>query len=545
TLPDVQATEHTPAPATFMPLRRNPRGNANYQVHDSLERKRQPPIDRAIRLLRSGVVLPGPVRSLTDIDFCSGAQLQELTQLIQELGVQASWSAGPKPGPNLFQAKDLFSLCVVSLVHHRDPCFPPHAELLLLRCGLREGSLDLGPAPLGPYARGPHYEAGFTLLVPVLCLDGTGQELQPDVGSCYTWLFLPEQLRGTLVGEAWQDCLGPTVPGGGDSIHPARSKESPKDPQISMDHLHLTEPEAHESLENSPSNVSVPELPQRDVTDVDFPSPLKKTNVDVTKARDVSPVPEPLEALEAWPILSLAQVGVWFFVSLAAVAESPFPVQGAPHMVHAARYAGVTTILLATPGPMRRLLLFDLIPVVSMAGWPQGAQSHSWAGPLASESSSFYLVPGGGGSGTEQPDASGWQLCFARQELALKTRIPIPLLQAHAADQALLRPLVARTRAAAPYLLWTLLYWACERLPNAGACCLGLLDELGQVLKAGALPHYFLSGQKFRVGEGAASLLRPLALLCRDPACALHPSVQEAKAAGKGGGLDGVVGGTR
>ena len=54
---------------------------------------------------------PAPARPLTDIDFCSGAQLQELTQLIQELGVQESWNDGPKPGPDLLQAKDfVFSL---------------------------------------------------------------------------------------------------------------------------------------------------------------------------------------------------------------------------------------------------------------------------------------------------------------------------------------------------------------------------------------------------------------------------------------------------
>ncbi|TEA36585.1 hypothetical protein DBR06_SOUSAS38110001 [Sousa chinensis] len=495
-----------------------------------------------------GPLPPAPARPLTDMDFCSGAQLQQLTQLIQELGVQASWSEIPKPGPDLLQGKD-FVFSLLGLVHRRDPRFPPQAELLLLRCGIREGSLDLGPAPLGPYARGPHYDAGFTLLVPVLSLDGTGQELQPDVGSCYTWLFLPDQVRGTSVREAWQDCLGPPVPGGRDSIHPAQNKETPKDPQISVDQPHVTEPEAHESLENSPSNVSVPELPQQDITDVDFPSPLKKTNGDVTKATDVSPVPQPLEAPEAWPTLCPAQVAAWFFASLAAVAESLFPVPGAPRLVQAARHLGVTTNLLATPGTPRRLLLFDLIPVVSVAGWPQGSGSHSWAGPLASESSSFYLVPGGGG--TERLDASGSQLCFARQELALKTRIPVSLLHAHAAAQALLRPLVAGTTVAAPYLLRTLLYWACERLPalylarpeNAGACCLGLLDELGRVLEAGTLPHYFLSGQKLRAGDGAASLLGALALLRRDPARALRASVEEAKAARKGGGLAGVGGG--
>ncbi|XP_010814203.1 transmembrane protein 102 isoform X2 [Bos indicus] len=438
---------------------------------------------------------PAPARPLTDIDFCSGAQLQELTQLIQELGVQESWNDGPKPGPDLLQAKDfVFSL-----------------------------------------------------------LNGTGQELQLDMRSCYAWLCLPEQVRGTSVREAWQDCLGPPVPGGRDWIHPTDSREGPRDPQSSVDQPHsdIIEPEAHESLEKSPSNVSVPESPQQNLTDIGFPSLSEETNDDVTKAADVSPGPQPSEAREAWPTLCPAQVAAWFFASLAAVAESLFPVPGAPRLVHAARHAGFTTILLATPGPPRRLLLFDLIPVVSVAGWPQGARSHSWAGPLASESSSFYLVPGGGGQ-TERPGASGWQLCFARQELALKARIPTPLLQAHAAAQALLRPLVAGTRAAAPYLLRTLLYWACERLPalylarpeNAGACCLGLLDELGRVLEARTLPHYFLSGQKLRAGDGASSLLGALALLRGDPARALRAAVEEAKAARKGGGLAGVGAGS-
>ncbi|KAF5911817.1 transmembrane protein 102 [Diceros bicornis minor] len=491
---------------------------------------------------------PAPARPLMDIDFCSGAQLQELTQLIQELGVQESWSDGPKPGPDLLRAKD-FVFSLLGLVHRRDPRFPPQAELLLLRGGIREGSLDLGPAPLGPYARGPHYDAGFTLLVPVFSLDSTGQELQMDRESCYAWLCLPEQLRGTSVREAWQDCLGPPVPGGLDSIHRTESEGSPKDWQSSVDqpHGYISEHEPQVSLEKPPSNISGPESPGQDVTDLGFPAPLKKLNGDVTKAADVSPVPQPSEAWETWPTLCPAQVAAWFFASLAAVAESLFPVPGAPRLVHAARHEGFTTVLLATPGPPRHLLLFDLIPVVSVTGWPEGARSHSWAGPLASESS-FYLVPG---SSTERPGASGWQLCFARQELALKARIPAPLLQAHGAAQALLRPLVAGTRAAAPYLLRTLLYWACERLPalylarpeNAGACCLGLLDELGRVLEARMLPHYFLSGRKLRAGDSAAALLGALARLRGDPTGALRAAVEEAKAARKGGGLAGVGGG--
>lgn len=456
--------------------------------------------------------------------------------------------APPRPARALGRALSILSL-LVGHVHRRDPRFPPQAELLLLRGGIREGSLDLGPAPLGPYVRGPHYDAGFTLLVPVFSLDGTGRELQLDVGSCYARLCLPERISGTAVREAWQDCLGPPVPGGRDSGHRPQSEGSPKGRPSSGEQPHDsgTEPDPDASLEKSPSNVSGLEPPGQGAVGLGSSTPVGNLTGDVTKAAVVSPGPQQSEGREAWPTLCPAQVAAWFFASLAAVAESLFPVPGAPRLVHAARHAGFTTVLLATPEPPRHLLLFDLVPVVSVAGWPEGARSHSWAGPLASESPIFYLVPGGH---TEQPAACGWQLCFARQELALKARIPAPLLQAHAAAQALLRPLVAGTRAAAPYLLRTLLYWACERLPalylarpeNAGACCLGLLDELGRVLEAGTLPHYFLSGRKLRAGDGAAGLLGALARLRGDPAGALRAAVEEAKAARKGGGLAGVGG---
>ncbi|XP_055450283.1 uncharacterized protein SPEM2 [Psammomys obesus] len=40
-LPDLQASDPTPSPTSFVPLSRNPGGNASYQVYDSLELKRQ------------------------------------------------------------------------------------------------------------------------------------------------------------------------------------------------------------------------------------------------------------------------------------------------------------------------------------------------------------------------------------------------------------------------------------------------------------------------------------------------------------------------
>ncbi|XP_048221953.1 transmembrane protein 102 isoform X2 [Perognathus longimembris pacificus] len=493
---------------------------------------------------------PAPARPLTDIDFCSGAQLQELTQLIQELGVQESWRDGPQPGADLLRAKD-FVFSLLGLVHRRDPRFPSQAELLLLRGGIREGSLDLGPAPLGPYTRGPHYDAGFTLLVPVFSLDSTGPELQLDLESCCAWLRLPELGCKATERGAWRDCLGPPAPDGRDLILQVGSGGSDEERQSSVDpsHGYVPEPEPCSSLGKDPRDLSDTEWPRRDVADDGAPSVLK-TRGDIPEEAAGDPVSQPPEAREEWPTLCPALVAAWFFATLAEVAKSLTPVPAAPRLVHAARHEGFTTILLTTSGPPRRLLLFDLVPVVSVTGWPEGARSHSWAGPLASGTPSFYLAPGGG---TEQPGTPRWQLCFARQELALKARIPAPLLQAHAAAQALLRPLVAGTRTAAPYLLRTLLYWACERLPalylarpeNAGACCLGLLDELGRVLEAGTLPHYFLNGRKLYTGASSVALLAALAQLRGDPAQALRAAVEEAKVARKGGGLAGVGGGAQ
>lgn len=59
-----------------------------------------PPEDRPAK--------PAPAKPLTDLDFRSGVQIEELNQLIQEYDARtpSSWDA-----PELFQAKDLvFSL---------------------------------------------------------------------------------------------------------------------------------------------------------------------------------------------------------------------------------------------------------------------------------------------------------------------------------------------------------------------------------------------------------------------------------------------------
>uniref|UniRef100_A0A4X2K0V4 Transmembrane protein 102 n=2 Tax=Vombatus ursinus TaxID=29139 RepID=A0A4X2K0V4_VOMUR len=473
---------------------------------------------------------PAPARPLTDLDFCSGAQLQELTQLIQELGVQESWHGGPKPGADLLRAKD-FVFSLLSLIHRRDPRVPGQTELLLLRGGVREGSLDLGPGPLGPYVRGPHYDASFTVLVPLLWLDG--EEVMPDLEleSGSAWLRLQERVGGASALEAWCDCLGPSAP----AVKGACPLEKPPRDVTGPETAEESQRVLGDSYHKSPAPV---EEQHGDLRDSAERGLLKEPHSDVTEQLPGQPVPEPegRGPQENWPVLCPTQVAAWFFSSLSAVAVSLTPEPGAVRLVHAARHAGVSTILLSTPGPPPRLLLFDLVPGISVAGWPERTRTHAWMGPVAAGPTACYLVPG---YGAKKEDGLCWRICFARQELALKARIPQPLLQAHAAAQALLRPLVAGAGCAAPYLLRTLLYWACERLPalylgrpeNAGACCLGLLDELSRGLEAGGLPDYFLEGRELAAGEGATELTGALARLRGDPVGALRTAVEEAKTA--------------
>ncbi|XP_036623802.1 transmembrane protein 102 [Trichosurus vulpecula] len=488
---------------------------------------------------------PAPARPLTDLDFCSGAQLQELTQLIQELGVQESWHGGPKPGADLLRAKD-FVFSLLSLIHRRDPRVPEQTELLLLRGGVREGSLDLGPGPLGPYVRGPHYDAGFTLLVPLLWLDceGVKPDLELEPGSA--WLRLQARGGGASALEAWCDCLGPSAPaelGGEGAVKEACPLEKPPCDVTGPQTAATAGPVREDSHPQSPAAA---EEPGGDSADPAELRSWKEPHSDVTEQLPGQPVPEPegRGPQENWPSLCPTQVAAWFFSALSAVAVSLTPDPGAVRLVHAALHAGVTTILLSTPGPPPRLLLFDLVPGVSVAGWPARTRTHAWMGPVAAGPTACYLVPG---YRAKKENGLCWRICFARQELALKARIPQPLLQAHAAAQALLRPLVAGAGCAAPYLLRTLLYWACERLPalylgrpeNAGACCLGLLDELSRGLEAGALPDYFLEGRELAAGEGATELAGALARLRGDPVGALRTAVEEAKTARKGGGVVG------
>uniref|UniRef100_A0A8C3P727 Transmembrane protein 102 n=1 Tax=Chrysemys picta bellii TaxID=8478 RepID=A0A8C3P727_CHRPI len=241
-------------------------------------------------------------------------------------------------------------------------------------------------------------------------------------------------------------------------------------------------------------------------------------------------------------------VSAWFSQALGTVADRAraAPRRGGPAVERVAGQGGLVTLLLSH-GEVR--VLYDVLPVVAFQGWPAAARewlgrSHFWDGKLREEdvAGGFYLLP----------DTSGlaWRLSFSRSELHLKKAVPPPLLQAYRAARAALGG--AWGRRVGPYHLWTLVLWACERLParylgreeNAAHCLLGLLDDMAAGLGAGACPHYFLPGCDRLAGGLELGLAHAVAAVRGDPAGHLRQAVERVKMATKlGRGPDAGSGG--
>uniref|UniRef100_A0A8C3SUW3 Transmembrane protein 102 n=1 Tax=Chelydra serpentina TaxID=8475 RepID=A0A8C3SUW3_CHESE len=233
-------------------------------------------------------------------------------------------------------------------------------------------------------------------------------------------------------------------------------------------------------------------------------------------------------------------VSAWFSQALGAVADRArgAPRRGGPAVERVAGRGGLVTLLLSQ-GAVRAL--YDVVPVVAFQGWPAAARewlgrSHFWDGKLSEEdvAGGFYLLPGSG-------PASGlaWRLSFSRSELHLKRAVPPPLLRAHRAAMAALGG--AWGGRVGPYHLWSLVLWACDRLParylgreeNAAHCLLGLLDDMAAGLGAGAAPHYFLPGCDRLVGGAEPGLARAVAAVRGDPVGHLRRAVERVKMAAK------------
>ncbi|XP_053115168.1 transmembrane protein 102 [Hemicordylus capensis] len=118
---------------------------------------------------------PAPAKPLTDLDFRSGARIEELNQLIQEYEAR---NPSVRDLSKLHQAKDaIFSL--LGQVQKSDGKLPLVNRYLILSGGAQQGTVSLDPGTLRPLSLGGDYDVDFTLLVPIL--DAAGVPVTLDM----------------------------------------------------------------------------------------------------------------------------------------------------------------------------------------------------------------------------------------------------------------------------------------------------------------------------------------------------------------------------
>ncbi|KAM6949031.1 transmembrane protein 102 [Aplochiton taeniatus] len=440
---------------------------------------------------------PAPVKKPTEVDFRSGATLEQLSSQVAELVVLEQGDFGDQTAMEVHTAKD-FIFNMLGLVQKVDQRLPVANEYLLLSGGAREGVLDLNPEELGEYARGADYDLDFTLLVPALKLHDRNQPVTLDMRHsppCHSWLSLRLCDANTLA--CWRICC---------------------------------------QEENG--------LPPDDEEEED--EELGKGG-----GGGVPPGRGSLSQSLDGCYFSPALVTDWFWgVVRAAVEElQRSPKRGIPLPERLERHGPLTTIILQA-GSSR--VLYDLLPVVSFRGWPAVAQgwltaNHFWDGKITEEEaiSGFYLLPCHAPTGG-RPDRE-WRLAFSRSEVQLKKCIPFPMAQAFQACKALLSRVLSRPRTGlSPYHLRTLLFWACDRLPAAYLSCpeadtparllLGLLDDLAHCILGKSCPNYFLPQCNMleHLSDSQALLVaRKLAHVRSDPAEHLRAALDQARQAGQ------------
>nr|XP_006627426.1 PREDICTED: transmembrane protein 102 [Lepisosteus oculatus]XP_015196069.1 PREDICTED: transmembrane protein 102 [Lepisosteus oculatus]XP_015196070.1 PREDICTED: transmembrane protein 102 [Lepisosteus oculatus]XP_015196071.1 PREDICTED: transmembrane protein 102 [Lepisosteus oculatus]XP_015196072.1 PREDICTED: transmembrane protein 102 [Lepisosteus oculatus]XP_015196073.1 PREDICTED: transmembrane protein 102 [Lepisosteus oculatus] len=149
---------------------------------------------------------PAPVKMPQEVDFRSGAGLEQLSALVQEFVQLEQREFGDQTALEVHTAKD-FIFNMLGLVQKLDQRLPVANEYLLLSGGAREGVLDLSPEELGDYVKGADYDLDFTLLVPALKLHDRNQPVTLDMrhsAPCHSWLSLRLCEPATLA--RWRHC---------------------------------------------------------------------------------------------------------------------------------------------------------------------------------------------------------------------------------------------------------------------------------------------------------------------------------------------------
>ncbi|XP_076843500.1 transmembrane protein 102 [Brachyhypopomus gauderio] len=434
-----------------------------------------------------------PARRPAEVDFRSGATLEQLSVQLQELVQLEQGEFGDQTALEVHTAKD-FIFNMLGLVQKVDKRLPVANEYLLLSGGAREGVVDLNPEDLGDYARGVDFDLDFTLLVPALKLHDRNQPVTLDMRQsppCHSWLSL--RLCDPAMLARWALCCEDEADG---------------------------RPEEEEDVEEEGGSIlgTVPSSPHTS---------------------------QSLDGCYFSPLL----VADWFWnvVGVAVEELRRNPQRGIPVPDRVERNGPVTTLILRA-GASR--VLYDLLPVVSFRGWPAVAQgwlttNHFWDGKITEEEaiSGFYLLPCGSPVAS-RPDRE-WRLAFSRSEVQLKKCIPYPMSTAFQAARVVLSRVLARPRSSLSlYHLRTLLFWACDRLPASYLSCpdqemparllLGLLDELAHCVLGKNCPNYFLPQYNMleHLTDGAALLVaRKLAHLRSDPTEHLRVALEQARQA--------------
>ncbi|KAL4648485.1 protein MB21D2 [Arapaima gigas] len=144
--------------------------------------------------------------SYPELDFRSGARMEELNRLIAEFSRHHQREYDDQRALEIHTAKD-FIFSVLGMVQKLDQKLPVANEYLLLSGGVREGVVDMDIDELNVYARGTDYDMDFTLLVPTLKLHDRNQPVTLDMRQSvlgHSWLSLRLFDEATI--NRWKDC---------------------------------------------------------------------------------------------------------------------------------------------------------------------------------------------------------------------------------------------------------------------------------------------------------------------------------------------------
>uniref|UniRef100_A0A8C6SND3 Transmembrane protein 102 n=1 Tax=Neogobius melanostomus TaxID=47308 RepID=A0A8C6SND3_9GOBI len=135
---------------------------------------------------------PAPAKKPSEVDFRSGAPLDQLSAQVSELVLQEQGEFGDQTALEVHTAKD-FIFNMLGLVQKIDQRLPVANEYLLLSGGARDGGAD--------------FDLDFTLLVPALKLHDRNQPVTLDMRHsppCHSWLSL--RLCDNAVLSRWSVC---------------------------------------------------------------------------------------------------------------------------------------------------------------------------------------------------------------------------------------------------------------------------------------------------------------------------------------------------